>query len=101
MTKEVQVISGNMKQLCNDDTKKKLVIESYSSELSLNQFAKQKGISPASLCNWRKKFPYVDRSSQDDDQDLRAENEALKKEIFKLKAYLGHKIYQFEGMHLP
>lgn len=102
MSKEVQVISGRMKQLCGEDQKRKLVEESYESGLSLNQFAKERGISPASLCQWRKKFPEgtLNMKSQDDSDSLRAENESLKKEILKLKAYLGHKIYQFEGQQI-
>lgn|SRR5678815_1286779 len=102
MSKEVQVIAGRMKQLCGDDQKRKLVQESYESGLSLNQFAKQRGLSPASLCQWRKKFPMQEFSQAggDDSESLRTENDALKKEILKLKAYLGHKIYQFEGAQI-
>jgi transposase-like protein len=102
MSKEVQVISGKMKMISGEETKKKLVLESYDSGLSLNQFAKQRGISPASLCQWRKKYPMGDFGTQDaeDIGSLKAENEALKRELFKIKAYLGHKIYEFEGIQL-
>ena len=86
--------------LSSEETKKKLVLESYESGLSLNQFAKQRGISPASLCQWRKKYP-LDGMEQVDDMDtLRAENETLKKELFKMKAYLGHKIYELDAPRL-
>ena len=101
MSKEVQVISGRMKQICNDTTKKQLVQESYSSGLSLNQFAKQRGISAASLCQWRKKFPeqeeYRSNDSGQTQEDLIRENESLRRENARLKAFLGAKIYELES----
>lgn len=102
MSKEVQVVTGRMKMISNDQTKRNIVRESYESGLSLNQFAKDRGISPASLCQWRKKFPIdLNRSDDlDDVETLRTENEALKKELFKIKAYLGHKIFEFEGLQI-
>ncbi len=95
--KEVQVVSGKVKMLSSEETKKRLVLESYESGLGLNKFAKQRGISPASLCQWRKKYPLEGMDQTDDMQTLREENEALKKENIQLKAYLGHKLYQLEG----
>lgn len=102
MSKEVQVIAGRMKQICGDDQKRKLVQESYESGVSLNQFAKQRGLSPASLCQWRKKYPqeFGPSSGGDDLESLRTENEELKKQVLKLKAYLGHKIFEFEGAQI-
>ncbi len=102
MSKEVQVISGRMKQLCGDEQKKKLVLESYESGLSLNQFAKERGISPASLCQWRKKYPtpfagFNKPQDEDEIQILRSENDTLKKELVKIKAYLGHKLYELDS----
>jgi len=101
MSKEVQVVPGRIKMLSNEETKKKLVIESYQSGLSLNQFAKQRGISPASLCLWRKKYPSSEFTSTGGELDaLRSENEALKRELVRVKAYLGHKIFEFEGAQI-
>lgn len=100
MSKEVQVVSGKMKMLSDDQTKRQIVKESYESGLSLNKFAKERGISAASLCMWRKKYSLQDFQPSDDIEALRTENETLKRELVKIKAYLGHKIYQFEGMEI-
>ena len=100
MSKEVEIVSGKIKMLSSEETKKQIVLESYESELSLNKFAKQKGISPASLCQWRKKYPNPAGEGQTSDDDLRSQNESLKKEVFRLKAYLGHKLFELDAPKL-
>jgi transposase-like protein len=57
MSREVQVISGKMRQTFSEDEKRRIVGDSYASPLGLNQFARKMGISPASLSQWRKLFP--------------------------------------------
>lgn len=100
MSKDVQVVAGRMKMISDDETKRQIVKESYESDLSMNRFAKERGISAASLCMWRKKYAPAQGPVSDDIETLRTENENLKRELVKIKAYLGHKIYQFEGMEL-
>jgi transposase-like protein len=99
--KEVQVLSGKMKLVSNDETKRRIVKEHLESGLSLNRFAKERGLSPATLCSWKKKYAAetVMPSSNDIDS-LREENERLKRELIKIKAYLGHKIFEFEGAQI-
>lgn len=99
MSKEVQVISGRMKQICGEEQKRILVEASYASGLSLNQFAKERGISPASLCQWRKKYPEGMRKEPKPEAEC-PNCDAMKKEMVKLKAYLGHKIFEFEGAQI-
>lgn len=95
MSKEVQVLSGKMKMISNEETKRQIVRESYESGMSLNKFAKERGVSPATLCMWRKKFPQA-QCAVHDLISLQQENENLKREIVKIKAYLGHKLFEFE-----
>jgi transposase-like protein len=98
MSKEVEVVAGKVKMILSEDAKKKLVLESFESGLGLNQFARQRGISPASLCQWRKKYPIESMDdSQVDIESLKAENESLKSELFKMKAYLGHKLFELDA----
>src|SRR3954469_20286233 len=116
MNKEVQLVSGRVGQTFSEDQKRKIVDESYASELSLNKFAKRMGISQARLCNWRKALSSdysreEDRklsrhlssefhalASHDNDkaeiQKLQNENTALKAEFCKFKAYAMNKIYE-------
>lgn len=104
MSKEVEVISGRMRQTYSDSAKRRLVEESYASSLSLNQFARKAGISPATLCQWRKVFKNGDCTFEpptiEGYEELRLENQKLKQEVFKLKAYLGHKLFEFEGIQI-
>jgi transposase-like protein len=123
MSKEVQLVSGRVGQTFSEDQKRKIVDESYASELSLNKFAKRMGISPATLCNWRKALSSdcsreEDRklsrhlssefhalASHDNDkaeiQKLQNENTALKAEFCKFKAYAMNKIYELEAHKYP
>lgn len=109
MSKEVQVISGKMRQEFSLDEKKRIVSESYASDLSLTRFARQVGISAPTLCVWRKRFKGQVRETSWSEptpmslEDVLAENHALKQEVqtlksdvFKLKAFVGHKVFELE-----
>lgn len=109
MNKSIEVIKGKVKFLSDKETKKSVVRELQESGLSLNQFAKERGMSPATLCNWRKKYQLADINSSINDSEhseqmiinaLKAENESLRNEIFKMKAFIGHKLYQIESQNL-
>jgi transposase-like protein len=56
MSKDVQVISGKVRSMTQENERRRIVEESYASSLSLNRFAKKMGISPSTLCQWRKAF---------------------------------------------
>lgn len=103
MSKEVAVISGKMRQQFDEAAKKKIVADSLTSNLSLNQYAKKVGVSPATLCQWRKASRAQDvrvesmGQSNQSYEDLIKENHLLKTENLRLKAFLGHKLFEIEA----
>jgi transposase-like protein len=111
MAKDVQVIRGKFRSVFTDEQKKEIVDKSYESRLSLNAYSKSVGISPASLCNWRKDFesdcskevdprqaelPMVMNDRSDEISQLNAKIEALTKENFQMRAFIGQKLFQLE-----
>lgn len=100
MSKEIAVITGRSRQIFSEEEKRRMVSEFSQSNLSLNQFAKKMGISPAALCLWRKQCQKqvgshpIPMDLLQENECLKLENQNLKTELYKLKAYLGHKLFE-------
>jgi transposase-like protein len=113
MTKDVEIVRGKMRQSFTDDEKRRIVADSLSSDLSLNQFAKRVGIAPPTLCVWRKRFkgyctredkPHqsqemrvqVPKDPQIDLFTLTKRCQDLESELSHLKKVFGNKLIQLE-----
>jgi transposase-like protein len=115
MSKEVQVLSGKikMRQVFSEAEKIQAVADSYQSSLSMSKFARSIGVAPPTLCVWRKRIKEGQQPQErqewvspspthfedvlKENQTLKQELQALKSENFQLKAFVGHKVFEFEG----
>lgn len=116
MSKEVTVVKGRIRQQFSDEEKKRLISEFKNSGMSLNAFAKSRGIAPPNLSVWNRKFENMSDEVQDSTESraleiahthtqtltqeiydaLKTENQVLKQQIASVRHAYGQKLVEIE-----